>query len=216
MPLSKCSDWVKASASLCRCLFIGEPAHLKIGGIASMTGQGQSGQTRWRKRWRALLAWGALGLGVAGCSQTPTTSQQSHDPLTGVRVPPGTPIAPATPASSSATQPHANYPGVPPLPTALSATNTATIAGANWQTPGSLAINDRSPIRLEAPGQLTSDPKGQTPVKPGFPSANAQPRVEAVPDAKPVQQPFAPAWQPPAAKQGASAAPALPGEALSK
>ena len=66
----------------------------------------QTGQMRWCK----LLAGGALGLSLTiatGCSTTPTTGQQSYDPLHGVRTPPGTPVTPGPPppATTAATQP---------------------------------------------------------------------------------------------------------------
>ena len=163
-----------------------------------MAGKRQAGQRREAGRFVSLLTWGSFSLSMAfasGCTQTPTTAQQNLDPLHGARTPPGTPgpnphVAPAPQANN-------NGGGLPPIPTALSASNTATIAGTSWQTSGSgtLAINDKSSVRLGAPGQLTNDTK-TTPINPGLP-ANSGPKVIPVPDAKPPTQVVTPAgsWQ---------------------
>jgi hypothetical protein len=163
-----------------------------------------------------------LGLAMAlqaGCQSTPTTAQHNIDPLTGARTPPGS-VNPPPPANTTAAhQAQATNQGAPPIPKDLAASNTATIAGTSWQkSPASLAINDRAtPVSLGTPGQLTNDVKTpQAPAMPGFPAANPNPRVEAIPDAKPNGP-----WQTIPTQtnqtiQTANAAPASPTDLLAK
>jgi hypothetical protein len=170
-----------------------------------MTVTRQTRQPWWTKRGNALLIGMLFGpvLTLTGCSQAPTTAPV-HDPLTGVRTPPGNlPAAPKTETSTSSntsTTPQANNQTVPPIPDKLSASNLATTAGTTWGTPGSLAIN--GPVRLGTPGQLTNDRKTeQTHISP-LPGANQTPRVEKVPDAKPSIAPTG-AWQDPSSQSKA-------------
>jgi hypothetical protein len=143
-----------------------------------------------------MAACGALGLTVTiatGCSQTPTTAQQSYDPLHGVRTPPGTLVPPTTPpATASVAQPPplATSPGgVPALPTSSSSTNTATMAGSNWQGPlgQPFPINDPNAHAPFLPGQTTTTTNSQP--APGMPAPNPNPKVQAVPDAVPSAPP---------------------------
>src|SRR5207249_2502950 len=107
----------------CRFLFIGEPAHHKIGGRAKMANIRQAGQTRTVGR---IVLGLAVAL-VAGCSNTPTmpNQQQKVDPLLH-----GVPPAPSFPnqtpgaAPTQPTQPQAfNMGGVPAIPALHSPTN---------------------------------------------------------------------------------------------
>lgn len=192
----------------------------------NMAGSRQTEQTRGAWRCKSLLHWSVLTLGaltLSGCMHaSPTsTSQPKQDPLFGV-TPPGNlpPAANPGPAPGPPSQPQAFNPGgVPAIPKELSTTNMASVAGTS--SPSSLgrplAINDQiTPARAGTPGQLTTDTKPQqTPVQPGFPAANLNPRVEQVPDVKP-----AGSWQTPQgatqAVQTAHAAPAVTAETLSR
>jgi hypothetical protein len=168
----------------------------------------QTGQERRARRWRTMLACGAFGLSVTigtGCSQTPTTAQQSYDPLHGVRTPPGTVVPPTNPPPVTAAVgplPPAtiNPVGVPALPTASTSANTATLAGSNGQGPlgQPFPINDPNAHAPFLPGQTTTTANAQP--APGAVLPNPNPKVEPVPDAQPSAPPVvAPiaSWQSP-------------------
>jgi hypothetical protein len=130
---------------------------------------------------------------ATGCSTTPTTAQQSYDPLHGVRTPPGTPVPPTNPppetASAAQPPPAATNPGgVPALPTSFPAANTSTLAGANYQSPlgQPFPINDANAHAPFLPGQTTTTANAQpAPPGAGMPNPNPNPKVEPVPDAVP-------------------------------
>jgi hypothetical protein len=221
---------IKFSRQVCRFLFIGEAAYLKIGGRAKMVKTRQAGQTRGARRWVSLLAWSSFGLGMtlaAGCSSTPVTSGPPPDPLFGVLVPPGMPQPTNTPKASDSSMPTtpqaSNQGGVPATPASLSSSNTATLAGASWQGPLGRPLkmddnNSSGPPFL--PGQLTGRSKTQQ--VPGVLGPNPNPKVEQVPDIAPAVQPVTPtsSWQTPQmtqpAVQTANAVQPPSTEALSK
>jgi hypothetical protein len=179
MPLSNCSDSVKDSPLLGRCLFIGEPALHKIGRNVKMANRGE-----WRrKRGRWIIALTALTLSapiLTGCSSTPTTAQHHVDPLLGHCTPPGQPPLPNSVPKAVITSIPAppQTGGIPPLPNQSLASNPAALAGQSGfqvSLAKPLAIDDQG--RPQAPGQLTarSQPLGYVP-------PNPHPTVVAVPD----------------------------------
>lgn len=133
----------------------------------------------------AFATFGAICLSapiLTGCSATPTTAQQHHDPLHGVLVPPGAVPQPTNGPKASNTLIPApqtgSINGIPPIPTNNTATNPATLASMNFQGPlgKPLAIDDEG--RAQWPGQLTARSQPL-----GFVPANTNPKVEQVPDA---------------------------------
>src|SRR5689334_17257318 len=83
----------------------------------------ECGRRKPAKRRYLWCAAAALGLAAAGCSHTPVT--QAKDPLLEPPVVP-VPSDPKAPPGPPPTQ--QGSAGVPPIPTTLSATNTATLA----------------------------------------------------------------------------------------
>ena len=149
----------------------------------------QAGQ----KRWRARLAFGSFALSMtiaAGCAQTPTTAQQSADPLHGVRTPPGTVVPPNNPPPATTAIPPQlppqaqNTGGVPVLPTSWASPNTATLAGATAQSSlgRPLAIDDKG---SSPPPFFPASNSQQAPVQPGYVAPNPNPKVEPIPDSQP-------------------------------
>lgn len=131
---------------------------------------------------------------LVGCSNTPLTAQQNHDPLHGIRVPPGTQPQPGKGPTPQAMEPG----GVPSLPTSLSASNNATLATSSGQGPWArkLAIDDQG--RPYTPGQLTSGSRD-----PNYLPPNPNPKVEPVPDINaPTKVTPAGNWQPPSPVAG--------------
>ena len=174
----------------------------------------QTGQTGQKKR---LLTLCGLGLALlTGCSTTPTAATQPHDPLHGVLTPPGLPQpthSPKTPGSPASFTPQSNNPNLKPIGWDLSSSNNATLAGLSGQGPlgRPLAIDDQG--RPLAPGQFTTGPKTQqTPVQLGYPGANPNPKVEAIPDANAPSKYTPNSWQP---EQPTGPAPNTP-EALTR
>ncbi|MBI3823508.1 MAG: hypothetical protein HY289_12635 [Planctomycetes bacterium] len=159
----------------------------------------QAGQSRRAGRWLALAAAGTLSL-AAGCSHTPH-AQAPPLPPDPLLVPPQVqPIPGAQP--TTAAQPQAFQPnGVPALPASLTATNTATLAGASWQGPNArpLKIDDNNSTGPSfLPGAF--NPGTSTQQVPGYLPPNANPKVEAIPDVnKPADPPVTPtgSWQTP-------------------
>lgn len=143
-----------------------------------------------RRRWLLAMLAGVLAAGMfAGCSQTPAVTQpQPADPLHGVLTPPGMPQPASTPKPAVGW----NQPPAQQFGTAdNSSTNNATLAGMTWQSPTQLAkplaIDDnKSPPQ----GTLTTGSKSQPPPTPapapGYVPPNANPKVELVPDIKPI------------------------------
>ena len=163
----------------------------------------EAGQATGARRWIALLAWGALGLSVTGCSTSSVASTQTNDPLLNGVVPPGVPLPNNGPKADASTPvpTQASNPGVAALPASLSSSNPATMAGASWQ--GSLGRptpidNNRTSGPPFLPGQSTLGSK--TPQVPGFLPPNPNPKVEAIPDVKPANPQVTPSanWQLPA------------------
>ena len=129
----------------------------------------------------------AIGM-ATGCAQTPTTAQQSYDPLHGVRTPPGAPVPPhahAPTATTSTVQPQQQaLNGTPPS----TGPNPASLAGPTWQSPLG------RPVSLDQTGGPPFFPANQSrtqpgPMTPGFMPPNTNPRVEPVPDMTPASPP---------------------------
>jgi hypothetical protein len=165
---------------------------------------------------------------ATGCSSTPMASGPPPDPLFGVMVPPGLPQPTNTPKADGASVPQRpqawnNPGGVPAIPASLSSTNTATLAGTSSQgslgRPTPIADHNSSGPPL-LPGQATLGSRTQQ--VPDMLGPNPNPKVEQVPDIKPVNEPVTPAgsWQTPhpnqPAVQGASAVVPTSAEILSK
>src|SRR5581483_316485 len=154
----------------------------------------ERGRRKPGKRRHLWCAAAVLGLAAAGCSHTPVA--QSKDPLL---EPPalGDPTRPPPPPPSQ--QGNA---GVPPIPTTLSATSTATLASLPGSRP--LSIPERSSAD-GTPGQLTNTARSN-PV-PGEP---LPPRVLEVP--ADTGAPAAPnsGWAPGAASAQAIPPPVVP------
>src|SRR5947209_4486215 len=99
-----------------------------------MNGSEERGRRKPAKR-RYLWCAAALGLALGGCSHAPVAP--SKDPLL---EPPVVPV-PADPSRPPAPPTQQGSAGVPPIPTTLSATNTATLASLPGSRP--LAIPER-------------------------------------------------------------------------
>ena len=127
---------------------------------------------RWTHRRQSLGAWVFVGLGLAvplaGCSTTPST--HSGDPLFGEYYPKG-PNGQPMPAPNPSAQKTTSL-GVPPYPTANSASSTAAIA-SNTTLPGErpLAINERN----AAGGTWTNT------TTPAVPAGNSTPVPQPIP-----------------------------------
>jgi hypothetical protein len=152
-----------------------------------MANRRHSGQT-WARRSATILTLLCIVTLAAGCSQNATVAQQNHDPLHGIMTPPGVP-QPGSNAKGTQTPlsaPQAQQAsGVPVMPTSLTSSNTATLAGKTGQGAWSrhLAIDDEG--------------RPVTP-KPGFAAPNANPKVELVPDLDPNLKPASTGtWQAP-------------------
>lgn len=148
-------------------------------------------------RWVALIALGLGSAFLSGCSSAQHAQVAPPDPLRGEMVPPGMPQPTTGPKADSGVTPvppQTGYAGgVQLTPASMTSSNPAALAGASWQgRQASLEDNSFGPPFL--PGNAT--PGNKTPQVPGFPAPNANPKVEAVPDAKPVAA-VAPtnAWQ---------------------
>ena len=173
------------------------------------------------KRWLSLLGWGSVGLSLTlatGCSSAPIATGPPADPLYGVLVPPGLPQPTNTPRADAGTVPPAPLAytpgGTPAFPALMSSSNPATLAGASWQGPlgRPLAIDDANSTGPPfLPGQVA---KSQEVL-----GANANPKVERVPDITPPVQPVLPtgSWQTnPSVIQPTSAGLAASDDALAK
>jgi hypothetical protein len=139
---------------------------------------------------------------LTGCSTTPTTAQQHHDPLHGIMTPPGQ-VPKPNGAPHQASPGYASPPadGISAMPTSLSATNNVSMAGASWKGPlgRPLAIDDNG--RPYVPGQ-----NGRPPM-PGVPAPNPHPKVEPVPDVgMPAAAPTG-NWKPPQIPAAAASPP---------
>ena len=181
-----------------------------------MANRRQTGQ----RSWTFVLTLGAIGLSMpmlTGCSSAPTTAQQHHDPLHGVLVPPGTAPQPTNSPkagnSAIAAPQTGSLNGIPAIPTNNTSSNNATLAGTSFQGPlgKPLAIDDEG--RPHAPGQLTARSQPL-----GFVPANANPKVEQVPDVNPSPSRLTPtgSWQVPPTLSSADTAVPSPAEAISK
>jgi hypothetical protein len=139
------------------------------------------------------LAAGALGL-AGGCSQTPVTSTQPHDPLHGNRTPPGLPPltdSPKTPGTPTS-YPNNSSNLAPITGSDLTAVNTATLAGMSALGRPMAADDQGRPLPV---AQFTSSSKDTTP---GYIPPNPTPKVEPVPDINPQPSKSAPGpWQAP-------------------
>jgi len=135
-----------------------------------------------QRRWISPVTIGAMILIapiMTGCSATPTTAQQHHDPLHGILVPPGAPPQPTnSPKASGNTLVPApqtgSINGVPSIPTNNTATNPATLASVSG-----------IPVSLSRPLAIDDEGKVQTARSQpsGFVPANPSPKFEPVPEA---------------------------------
>jgi hypothetical protein len=158
-----------------------------------MANKRESGQSAPPRRWLSAMMAASFGLGAAifpGCSQTPAVNTpQPADPLHGVLTPPGMPQPTTTPKASVGWNPAPSQQfGVADS----SSTNNATLAGMTWQgplgMPQPLAMGETG--KTQTPGQLTTGDKTQpTPPSPAVLAPNPNPKVEPIPDAKPVVNP---------------------------
>ncbi|MBM3995403.1 MAG: hypothetical protein FJ303_14805 [Planctomycetes bacterium] len=144
----------------------------------------QAGQTGSAKRWIALALCGLLGL-MNGCSSTQHAAAPGPDPILGVLEPPGMPKPTSVPKTAAGPRAPQSYQqaGVPGLPTSLTSTNTATLATMSSQ--GLLG----QPLRIDdsnSSGPSFFNRPAGAPGVPGYIPPNPNPKVEPVPDSKPI------------------------------